>query len=229
MEIDPNRLYAVLTGDVVNSSALSPEKRAGLVGQLRGSYEELRALSLAELPLPLSVYRGDGWQMVLPAASKALAVALSFRSLFLFRTARPRMKEKPLDLRLAIGIGGVDFIPEDLPHEGDGTAFRCSGRALETMEPPQRMAFASPDNSSEQALAVVVELIDALFMRWTSGQARAVAGGLQGLTQQEIGDAWPEKSISQQVVGEHLRMARFKTVESAIELFESEIGQDQRT
>jgi len=222
--MDPNKLYAVLTGDVVNSSALSLEKREGLIGQIRSTYDELQSFFPGALPLPLSVYRGDGWQMLVPAAGKALAIALSFRSLFLFRTALPRKKEKSLDLRLAIGIGGVDFIPADAPQEGDGLAFRCSGRALEEMRAPQRMAFSFPDSPSEPALAVVVELVDALFMGWTSGQARAVAGRIQGLTQQEIGDTWPDRAVSQQTVGEHLSVARWRTVESALGLFEKEVG-----
>ena len=223
MEIDPQKLYAVLTGDVVKSSALSLEKREGLVGQIRSTYDELRALFPGILPLPLSVYRGDGWQMLVPDPGMALALALSFRSLFLFRMAKPRRKEKELDLRMAIGIGGVDFVPAAAPHEGDGPAFRRSGRALEMMNGPQRMAFSNPGSSSEQSLSVVVELLDALFVGWTPLQARAVVVGLQGLTQEQVGDSWPVKKIRQQTVGKHLRAARWSTVEAAVELFQKEI------
>lgn len=224
MEVDSQSLYAVITGDVVNSSVLAPEKRERLPGVLRDSYDELRASFPGQLPLPLSIFRGDGWQMVLPAAGKALTVALSFRSRFLFRAARSRQKQKPYDLRLAIGIGGIDFIPDEATHEGDGGAFRCSGRALEEMRAPHRMAFAFPGNPREEILAVVVELMDALFMGWTPGQACAVAGSLEGLTQQQIGERWPGGAVRQQTVARHLERASFATVRSATERFEEEIG-----
>jgi hypothetical protein len=224
MKIDPQRNYAVLTGDVVNSSILAGERREKLPEVLRESYGELQMSFPGGLPLPLSIYRGDGWQMVVPNPGTALAIALGFRSLFLHRTVPSRQKEKSFDLRVAIGVGEIDFIPDAVVQEGDGAAFRSSGRALEELQAPQRMAFAFPGSPGEEALSVVVELVDALFMGWTPGQALAVAGSLQGLTQQQIGDRWPGRAVRQQTVARHLKRARFETVRSAVALFEKEVG-----
>lgn len=224
MDIEPNGIYAVITGDVVKSSALPAVERRELAALLRSSYSELQEIYPVALPLPLSVFRGDSWQMLVTVPEQSLSVGLSFRSLFLFKTGKARTEKKELDTRIAIGIGGIDFVPDDGVHEGDGPAFRRSGKALEALGAPTRMGFSFPDSGNERALSLIVELLDALVMGWTPPQALAVVGGLQGLTQEEIGKGWPDKRITQQAVQSHLTAARWGTVESAVEFFRGSLA-----
>jgi len=126
------------------------------------------------------------------------------------------------DTRMAIGVGTVDFVPEDRISKGDGQAYRCSGKALEEMTKASNMCFRFPGTEMEESLDVLVHLLDVLAMNWTQKQALAIIGALQGLRQEEIGTLW-KPSVSQQAVNRHLQRAGWFAIEKAIGFFEKQL------
>lgn len=223
MKTDPNRVYAVLTGDVVRSSALSVPLRRKLATALRSLGSELAGWP--EVHPTMSRFRGDGWQLLVLDPSRSLRVALYIRA-----SLRMRFEGQKLDTRVGIGIGRVDFVPGRRVAEGDGSAYRLSGAALDR-KGWRRLVFGGIDRGDtskerlglERDVQVVLDLLDTIAREWTPSQARAIVETLKGRTQQEVASRWEGGSITQQAVAQHLSRSSWDSVQSALEWYEWKI------
>jgi hypothetical protein len=177
--------------------------------------ETLQEVHQKDLLAPIDRFSGDSWQMVLRSVPAVLRAALLFRA-----GLRARMQSHQFDTRMALAIGTIDFIPGDRISQGDGEAFRQSGRLLESMRKGAKMKFSFSGRSEERQLDVVVQLVDALAARWSDRQSLAVSGALQGWTQARIAKSWLDRPISQQAVAQHLDRGSWSAVEVGLEFFE---------
>jgi len=218
MKIAPTKKYAVITGDIVDSSKLSKTQRKQLPAQIAKASRDTRDFFGAAVPMEVDVFRGDGWQLIVSEPTASLRVGLFFRACL--RTAAKR--GRGLDTRLAIAIGTVDFVG-DRVSGGDGEAYRLSGRLLEQIPGKQRLQIALPGEAGDDAIAVIVRLIDVIARGWTGRQAQAVCGALRGWTQEKIAGSWPGK-VSQQAVTKHLDAANWPALEEALILVETRLG-----
>jgi len=217
MKVSAQKDYAVITGDIVDSSKLPKAQRKLLPGLIaKASRDTCKAFPDA-VPLEVDVFRGDGWQLLVSDATRCLRVGLFFRACL--RSAAER--GRGLDTRVAIGVGRLDFVRERVS-QGDGEAYRLSGRALERMPRKQRLLLADPAAKEGGALVVIVRLIDVLAQGWTGRQALAVRGALRGWTHERIAKEWPE-SISQQAVAKHLDGAQWPAFEAALSYVENNL------
>jgi hypothetical protein len=211
MKVTKDTIYAVATGDVVASSRLPAPRRRALHGAMTAAAEGLGEAWPGTLLGAVDLFRGDGWQMVLSRPELALRCGLYYRA---------RLASEEFDVRFAIALGTLDFIPGRRVSEGDGEAFRRSGEALESMSRGEGMRLAFPGSPDEDALDTVVRLVDALAARWSGRQALAVTGALRGWSQEEIGrDCWP-RPVSQQAVQQHLDRAAWSGIEAGLGFFE---------
>jgi hypothetical protein len=211
VKIIANKLYSVITGDVVGSSKLSTAERKRLLVVLNEASRAAQRSFGKEVPLPIDIFRGDSWQLVVTEPKEAIRIGLFLRAEF-----RATWGRGTSDTRLAIGIGTINFIPARRVSEGDGEAFRRSGSALEGMKNDVRMELSLPDKALEKNLNAIVYLIDTIAGRWTDKQARAVTGALRGLTQEEIASMWKPR-ITQQSVNRHLGRAGWKGIGLALD------------
>jgi len=210
MKVFAQKNYAVITGDIVDSSKLSKAQRKALPGLIaKASRETVKAFPAA-VPLPADVFRGDGWQLLVSDVTNSLRAGLFFRADL--RSAAER--GRGLDTRVAVGVGLVDFVG-DRVSQGDGEAYRLSGRTLDAMPRKQRMLLALPAGTETEALAIIIRLVDVLAQSWTGRQALAVCGALRGWTHEKIAQEWPE-TISQQAVTKHLEGAQWPALEAAL-------------
>jgi hypothetical protein len=203
---------AVLTGDIVRSSALAQSgldaamaaiaEAAGTAGRWGG-----RSSRLAR-------FRGDGWQWVAPEPRLALRAALVIR-------AALRAEGRALDTRISIGIG-----PGSLPADGElaaasGAAFQLSGRGLDAMGRSRRLALAwsAPPASAAERRAVVA-LVDEIARRWTPAQGRVLSAALQpeAPVQTELAVAL---GVAQQTVARHIRAAGAGAIADALDALEA--------
>jgi hypothetical protein len=213
MKVELEKLYGVVTGDVVGSSKLKPLEREALFQVMREGAQELRSwLGKKVMPLDVDIYGGDTWQILLTDPGKVLPAGLFFRT---FLRARSPLR----DTRFVAAVGLIDFVPRNKVSEGDGEAFRLSGQTLAELK-KRRMAFAAHDLSAASRWDVVFELVDAVAMRWPEKRSIAVAGALRGWTQEVIGRTW-EPPIEQSTVNRHLRAAGWPAVERAILEFQA--------
>ncbi|MCF8029613.1 MAG: hypothetical protein K9K39_01820 [Desulfohalobiaceae bacterium] len=219
IHIDSARSYAVVTGDVIGSSDLSGEARRRLHAVMVQGSRALRAAFGEFLPLEVDIFRGDSWQMLVSSPEKSLRLGL------LYRLHLKTALDGAVDSRMAVGLGAVSFVPGDRAGEGEGPAFRLSGRALERM-PAYTAMWLEADQDQDldcELLRSAVILLDALAGEWTAKRALAVYGALHDMRQQDIARLW-DPPITQQTVAEYLTRARWQSVRQFLLLFEHRVS-----
>lgn len=217
------KLYAVLTGDVVGSSKLTASERRTLQEVMTSASERVLSTFADGVPYPPARFRGDGWQFAIIEPHRSLRIGLFFRGLIL-----AGMQTRRVDTRVAIGVGGVDFMPSATISSGDGEAYRLSGEALETLPRSSRMALLVSERCPSpltEALDVIVKLVDLQARGWTGQQARAIVGALLDRTQESIARHEFEKRISQQAIAQHLDRAGWGMIEQAVRFYEQAMRQ----
>ena len=218
-KVNPGQPYAVLTGDVVGSSKLEDAARRELPGALQQAAAAARALLGKAVPLDADVFRGDGWQLVVADAKLGLRAAVFFRA-YLHGRAAP----SGLVSRIAIGIGPIQFVPQGQVSQGDGPAFRESGKALESMPKMRRLALSVAGTKTPAGIGPVIDLMDTVMERWTEKQALAVVGMLQGMPQSQIAGLW-SPAVTQPVVARHLRQAGWEAVAAGLAYVENTLDE----
>ena len=171
------------------------------------------------MPESVDVFRGDGWQMILTDPGVVFRAGLFFRAFI-----RAHAPVRQTDVRMALAVGSVDYVPAGNVSAGDGEAFRRSGKLLESMSTPKAgtMRFAMDGSAAALAIDGMAALAGGIAEKWTPNQARAVMGALAGMTQQQIAAGWG-KPISHQAVGRHLKRAGWPAIRHAVAVFEEMI------
>lgn len=216
MKVDRTRTYAVITGDIVASSSLPPADREHLFHVMREGAALLQDFMGDAMPLPLDIFSGDSWQLLLAEPAKALRAALFFRTWLV-----ARMREPKLDTRAVIAVGGIDFVPRQRVSEGEGEAFRASGRTLAEMDRNTFLRFVSPGLPHLAPWDCVARLIDAMLRReLNAARARALNGVLRQLSQKETAAAFPDKPVSQPNVAKLLTKVYWREIAETVLAFE---------
>src|ERR1700749_116803 len=104
-------VYAVLTGDIVNSTGLAPEIEARLMEELQDTLQ----------PYSFEFYRGDSFQVFMRDTLHSLLAALQCRILAISMGEEGQLS----DVRISIGIGAV-MEPVKLVGTARGEAFLLS-------------------------------------------------------------------------------------------------------
>ena len=216
MEIEKNKWYAVITGDIIGSKRLSQDARQALFQYMKKGSTSVRRHFEDFVPLDIAVARGDEWQMLISQPAEALRIGLYYRAYL-----KAAMTETNVDTRFAIGLGRINFVPQDNVAEGDGEAFNLSGKILDGLK---RFSIGvavakDSDGSFSKTLESAALLTDAQAKGWTSAQAQAVCGALLDWTQNEIAAKWPGEPITQQAVSQHLKSAEWAFVEYGLDIF----------
>lgn len=152
------RIHAILTGDLIASTALPP-------AQADAAMAALRAATTPEHRF--TRYRGDGWQILTDRPGSALRLALRL-------TAALTASGTALSTRIAIGFGPIDRAAAADLSAASGTAFIRSGRALDHMPRPRRWAI-SGGPTLPPWIAAAIPLAEWHSARWTQGQAAVAA------------------------------------------------------
>lgn len=218
MNESQENLRAVLTGDIINSSTLNPQERQDLFAAFPKLSSLLRERYPNEISYNISNFRGDGWQLVVNYPRKALEISLFIRTYIRFA-----ITQEKIDSRVAIGIGGVDFIPAGNVSAGYGSAFTLSGHLLEALPAHQRMALGFPIDDlslTHAAASMLVELMDSLITAWGASQCQAIFWALQGLTQTQIAERWLPAPITQPSVSNNLNRSSWPTIRKSLVFFE---------
>jgi len=194
-----DKIFAVLTGDLVGSSRFkTEEQRNEVLSILKDSFLKIKPSDI--IASRFTIHRGDSFQGVLRSPEEALKAAIFIRASLLSNHLE---KKKRLDARIAIGVGKIDYLPDDQVGEGDGEAFRNSGIELDKMKKGERcLTIKTPWTGINEELQINCALLDALIHRWTKEQAEATMYQIQGYTQEEIAK---KLKISQSAVFQRLK------------------------
>ncbi|MDX1618094.1 MAG: hypothetical protein R3224_04875 [Balneolaceae bacterium] len=217
--MNSNRLFAVITGDVVDSSKTRDEHRARLNDALKASFEAATRLFSGknEGAVSFDIFRGDSFQGVLYNPADALAASLVIRASL--RKFQPAGSSTSWDARTAIGIGTIGYLPDTVT-EGDGEAYRRSGPMLDEMKSGERLLIATPWEQADAEFAPPAALLDAVIAKWTSQHAETVLELLAGRSRKAIGRIF---DISQAAVHYRIKGAGWFAIEKFLQRFRSVI------
>ena len=217
MRINKKKYYAVVTGDIIKSSRLTTLKGKKLFNFITKCYKELQKEFGDVLPLDISVFRGDSWQFLITKPSLSLKIALYFRTLL-----KTKVEGNPVDTRLSIAVGKIEYVPDDNVSVGRGEAYIASGEGLDRLK-RRNMVFKTFAPVGESVLDLIIQLIDTLVNRWTFKQSLSVLGALKGLQQKEIAKLWKKSKVTQQSIGGHLDNAGYQSIERGMAYYEKSI------
>jgi hypothetical protein len=175
MSVHKPSVGAVLTGDIVNSTKLSPIQEATL----------LDVLARFLHGHPHEFYRGDSFQAYIKDPSKALRLALTCRAVAIEITTKEEEAIRG-DIRIAIGIGEVST-PVRALGSAKGEAFLLSGRGLDELQKSEkRLAVTCNNKIANIGLQITADYLDSIFRQMTGKQADIIVELLQGITQQQL-------------------------------------------
>jgi len=205
-------LFAVITGDLANSSKMKTEERDKILLILKKEFETLKDSYLVDF----KIFRGDSFQAFTQIPEEALTISFIIKSLLnkLQRDNGNTKKAKGLkpyfNARMAIGLGSVDFLKEN-PGESDGEAFRNSGLSLDQMKAKgQQVIIKSPWEEINQEFETECKLLDAITDKWLTASAEVIYLLLMGYKEQEIADIL---KISQSAVNQRKKSANWEAVD----------------
>lgn len=151
---------AVFTGDIVRSGDLDTDALSAVFGALEQAARGIGDWPANQAaPVIFARFRGDGWQMALPAPY-ALRAALVMR-------AAVRTTGKGRETRIGIGIGAAQISGTDLA-AAQGAAFVQSGHALDGIK--RAPLLAAPQGPV--LLRATLPLADRIAQGWTPKQAQ---------------------------------------------------------
>lgn len=211
MPSNKDKLYSVITGDIIKSSRLPASKMKRLMNILRNSSKEIRTAFPNTIMSNIDTFRGDGWQVLIKKPELSLRVALYYRAYI-----KSSMRIDKINTRMAISLGTVKSLPNRSGSDGIGEAYTLSGKASDEMG-KTRLLFVSnilPDN---QNINLIFGFVDYLSAKWTSRQSSILMLALRGFTQTEIAK---KLSIAQQTVSGQLDASGWYVIEKGLISYE---------
>lgn len=197
-------MVAIITGDIVNSRAVDPKK---WMIKLK---ETLK--TVGNEPKDWEIYRGDSFQLRV-SPEQALNVAIRIKS-----TVR---QFKELDVRMAIGIGEIDYEGVKIT-ESNGTAFVRSGDGFESLK-KETLVFSSPNTQFDKTINTMLSLASLTMDGWTPSASEIIQASLENPNSKQTELAKmlnkPQSNIS---IG--LKRGGFDEIQRLMEYYQKEIS-----
>ncbi|MEJ2567702.1 MAG: SatD family protein [candidate division WOR-3 bacterium] len=206
-----NKIYAVITGDIVKSRKLGKyrEKALSILKETLNSLTNFKGDSIGGIS---DIFRGDSFQIVVSKPAVALKIVIFLKAQLLTKT----IEEKNIDVRIAIGIGKTESLNKENIPESDGEAFRLSGSALDNISKYRRLSIKSDIDELNKQLEFIASSLDSITRRWSTEQAEAILLWLSGNTQTSISK---KIGISQPAVNQRLQLGGHFALKESFELF----------
>tara|TARA_R110001632_G_scaffold196876_4_gene319023 strand:- start:1110 stop:1733 length:624 start_codon:yes stop_codon:yes gene_type:complete len=206
-------MIAVLTGDLVDSTAMS-RKDYQLAVTLIEDYItacQKRFNARGEL------YRGDGIQLIFCQPQHAMRGVIELKSLLFSATHT----QKPIGITLSIGLGD-QLIEGSKPSVSQGSAFTLSGRGLDTT-PSGHVSLHHEGGDFYEALVLATQFLDHLLNSHTQMQARVLYHYLKAgfPTHSQLADVL---GTSQQNVTKHLSRMGGDLIKQYLALYETKVN-----
>ncbi len=196
-------MISVITGDIINSRKSEPKL------YLRLLKSELK--EFGETPGDWEIYGGDSFQLRIDDPRDALLVSIRIK-------AAVRLV-KPLDIRLAIGLGDISFKSRKIT-ECNGSAFINSGERFKSLKKDKlKLAVQSGIADSDRIINLCLKLGMIAMNRWSAVSAETVALALsrREASQEELGEIL---RIKQNAVSNRLARAHFEEIMEINKLYE---------
>jgi hypothetical protein len=220
-------MHGIITGDIVASGEIEARQRQQLFKKVDNFLSGLKKDYIKSY----ETFRGDSLQCEVTSPESSLRVALLIRAFF--RAYVPSIETEETeksgkgyfttdyDIRLAIGIGEVDFINDNKITSSDGQAFRFSGEGLDSLKDgSQRLILKTAKPQFDEQMEPSILLVDALIQKWTQNQAQLALYKLQQIKEDEIAG---KLGISQSAVTQRKKTAQWNAVDKLVYYFEKTV------
>ena len=211
-----DKIYAVMTGDIIGSTRLTELFGSSWVNGLHDSLDYFKSNSL----IPPSIFRGDSFQIATANPDSAIkdAIILRLRLISSFDVDKTYPR---LDARIAIGLGKIDHLPTGKDNcsigEMSGEAFRNSGQLLDrNLKGDRNLIVKTPWPEVDAEMDIHCLVVDRLISKWTTKQCAAVMYKLEGYNLKEIGE---KLNISFSAVGRRLKKTDYDIVVRIVERY----------
>lgn len=172
-----DEVKGVITGDIIESSAIQIKYRDLLLESVRKVADELAVIE----PIKIEFFRGDSFQMVVDGPENAMKIAVLLRAGLKSRT--PKEFKKPWDARLSLGVGTISYHANNIV-VSDGEAFQYSGRELDGMG-KRRLVVKTRWGDVNEELQVSTAFADEVVSSWSVSQSQAAYQALLYNTSQK--------------------------------------------
>jgi hypothetical protein len=177
---------AVLTADIIRSTRYTRAERQRVDRVLTKAFREVirfypRAL---HTKLAFRVTAGDEFQCVFSDVPQSFNILTYLRAVCATSHLRPT-----LTFRASMGIGDISVGGKTSPYEEDGEAFVRSRRGLEQLAKEKRTRWTkiiTGDPEADEAIDVILLLLDHMQKDWTAPQWEAVRWILMGQTREQV-------------------------------------------
>jgi hypothetical protein len=148
-------MEAIITGDIINSKQVEPEKWIKVLKTTLQQY--------GETPKNWEIFRGDSFQLEL-RPKKAILATLHLKS---------SIKQfQNLDVRVGIGIGEIEYRSSRIT-ESNGSAFVRSGECFDALK-KQNIMFNSGKKELNQAINTMLDLSLYISDKWTTTVSKII-------------------------------------------------------
>lgn len=194
---------AVVTGDIINFTALTAGKRQQLI-------EETDTLlkSWIKDEADADIFRGDSYQLLLQDPTIAMQRCIQLICWFKMHST----DHTNIGTRISVGIGEVAYKGKTVL-SSDGEAFHLSGRNFDKMKDGQLLTIHTGEPEHDETIKVILAFINKIIAQWTVAQAQVIFEILNNQTQQEIAK---ELGVSQPSINSRIKNANWKEIEMAL-------------
>ena len=200
-------MIAVLTGDIIHSSRVSPEK---WLKSLQGALQ-----SLGNSPRNWEIYRGDSFQTEVSNPLDALQISIKIKAAI--------KAIKGVDVRIGIGIGEKTYEAARVT-ESNGSAFVNSGHRFDALVKEKiNLGIQSPWPDFDREMNLYLRLGLIAMDNWTPNGARMVLLALdnQNLSQTELGKL---EGIKQNTVSTRLKRAYYDEIRLLLDMYREKLN-----
>ncbi|NCT17966.1 MAG: hypothetical protein COZ75_11325 [Flavobacteriaceae bacterium CG_4_8_14_3_um_filter_34_10] len=208
-------MVAVLTADLINSTAYDKKTFQKVLAHLKDEFEEIASQKEAMF----TIFRGDSFQGIVKQPKYALQIALQLKAsvLKVQSTNFKKTTNPTADVRIAIGIGVAEY-NENAIAESNGEAFHFSGKTLDNMKfENKKLSLKTSNEEINGEFLVSLKFLDMLTDKWSTASAEVVYYLLKGLKEQQIADI---VSRSQAAINLRKKAAGWEEIQLLLQRFD---------
>lgn len=197
-------MVAIITGDIIKSRNIEAKQWMPELKKVLNRY--------GNEPKTWEIYRGDSFQIEVKP-EEALHAAILIKAAI--------KQFKPLDVRLAIGIGDKTYHSEKIT-ESNGTAFIYSGESFESLK-KQTLAIKTEWKDFNKTINLMFDLASLTMDNWTPTSSLIIKTALEAKpesNQQELAEILNKKQSN---ISTGLKRGGFYEIQKLLNYYQHEI------
>ncbi len=201
--------YAVITGDIVDSSSLNPVEREQVLDFIKTIFKRIEKEEgkINEIKENYVITRGDSFQFIVKT------VKMTLKYIILLRAGLKGLLNKDMsqlcDTRISIGIGNISYWGDSVS-ECDGDAFRYSGKTFDKLKNKERLLIKTHKEELDDEINVYLILLDSIISDWTNARSQIIYEKILESKQKNI---VKKTGISASAVSKRLNSAHWNAIE----------------